>query len=105
MRIFIVSVSCCNPAMRSEDQVYLSKVREALAQINVNADVSIVTMNEAISSLGKDRTGEVWSLWKKYGAAIAPAMFIDDKIVLYGGVPTKDRIIEVVAQHSGREIV
>ena len=100
MRISIVSSSCCNPAMKTEDQAYLAKVQEALTQSNIKAQVSIVPMTEAISSLPADKVRGLWRLFEKYGAAIAPAMFIDDELELYGGVPTKEKIIEAILKHG-----
>jgi hypothetical protein len=101
MRITIVSISCCNPAMKPEEQAYLTKVKEALGQSKVNAQVLIVPISEAMSSLGADTVRSLWPLWEKYGAAIVPAMFIDDELVLYGGVPSKERIIEALAKYGG----
>lgn len=100
MRISIISSSCCNPAMKSEDQAYLTKVREALTQSKVEARVSIVTMTEALSSFGADKVKGIRPLWDKHGVAIFPAMYIDDELVLYGGVPTKEKIIEAIVRHG-----
>ncbi len=102
MKISILSVSCCNPAMRSEDQTYLAKVQEALAQSDVEAMVSIVTISEAFYSIGKDKVSALMPLWKKYGAALMPALLIDDELVLYGGIPTKEKIIEVISEYNSR---
>jgi hypothetical protein len=86
--------------MRSEDQAYLVRVQEALAQSDVKAQVSIVPVSEAISSLGADKVGALLPLWDRYGAAVAPVMLIDGELVLYGGVPTKERIVEVVSKYN-----
>ena len=87
--------------MKSEDQIYLTKVQEALTQSGVEARVSIVTMTEALSSFGADKVKGIRPLWDKYGIAMFPAMYIDDDLVLYGGVPTKEKIIETIARHGG----
>ena len=100
MKISILSVSCCNPAMKSEDQAYFVKVQEALVQSDVKAQVSIVPVSEAISSLGADKVGALLPLWERYGAAIAPVMLIGGELELYGGVPTKERIIEVISKYG-----
>jgi len=100
MKISILSVSCCNPAMKSEDQAYFVKVQEALVQSDVKAQVSIVPVSEAISSLGADKVGALLPLWERYGAGIAPVMLIGGELELYGGVPTKERIIEVISKYG-----
>ncbi len=100
MRITILSISCCNPAVGSEDQSYLAKVREALAQSGIEAQVSILPVSEALYSLAKDKVSALMPLWKRYGAAVAPAMLIDDELVLYGGIPTKEKIAEVLTKHN-----
>ena len=102
MRISILSISCCNPALASEDRAYLAKIEEVLAQFDIKAQVSIVTISEAINSLEEDKVGALMPLWKRYSAAILPAMLIDDGLVLYGGVPTKEKIVEAIADYRRR---
>lgn len=36
-------------------------------------------------------------LFRKYGLAVAPALFVDQDLVLYGGVPTMEKLEEVLA--------
>jgi len=107
MRISIVSVSCCNPALRSEDQQYLAKVRDALTKAKIEAQVKIVTIGEATSALSVETVGKVRHLFERHDLAIAPAMFIDDELVLYGGVPTTEKISEAIDRyvrtHDGAE--
>ncbi|HEY3421312.1 MAG TPA: hypothetical protein VGK23_12245 [Methanomassiliicoccales archaeon] len=103
MRISILTFSCCNPAMRSEDQRYLEKVREALVKAKIEAQVGIVVASEAASVLSPETAGKVRHLFDRYGLAMMPAMLIDDELVLYGGVPTMDKISEVLETFGGAQ--
>jgi protein-disulfide isomerase len=42
---------------------------------------------------------EVTPLFMKYGAAIAPALFVNNKLELYGGVPTLEKLVETLRKH------
>jgi hypothetical protein len=96
MRISIISVSCCNPAMKLEDQEYQIKVRDALAEAKLEAQVKIITISEATSVLSLETINKMRPLLDRYGFGFLPAMLIDDELVLYGGVPTMEKISEVI---------
>jgi hypothetical protein len=85
--------------MASEDRAYQAKVQEALAESSIKAEVSILTISEAINTLEAEKVGALMPLWKRYGLAILPAMLIDDGLALYCGVPTKERIVEAIAEY------
>ncbi len=46
MQISILTFSCCNPALKPMDEQYVSKVKEVLSKINVEAKVEVVTATE-----------------------------------------------------------
>ncbi len=101
MRISIISVSCCNPTMRLEDQRYLAKVREALVRTELEAHVRIVTIGEATSALSGGAVNNLMRKFERYGPAMLPVMLIDDEPVLYGGVPTTEKICETIKVYEG----
>lgn len=101
MRISIVSISCCNPAMRVEDQQYLAKVREALVKTKLEAQIRIVTISEANSALSGEAIKKLMRKFERYGPAMLPAMLIDDEPVFYGGVPTAEKICEAIKIYQG----
>jgi hypothetical protein len=35
-------------------------------------------------------------MFQKYGSAVAPALFVDEKLALFGGVPTLEKLEEVL---------
>jgi hypothetical protein len=100
MRISIVSMSCCNPAMRSEDQEYCAMVRATLIMAKVEAQVKIVTISEAASALSAEAVDKLRHLFERHGPGMLPAMLIDDDLLLYGGVPTAEKISEVIEAYG-----
>ena len=100
MRISILSISCCNPAMRSEDQDYLAKVRDVLTTAKLEAQVKVVTISEATAALGVETVGKLRHQFERFGPAMLPAMVIDDELVRYGGVPTTEKILEVITKYG-----
>jgi hypothetical protein len=101
MNIVVVSMACCNPALKPQDQLYLAKIREALAKTEVEAQVELVKATEMMASLGDDQLSALKPLIAKYGSAVAPAMFIDGELALYGGVPTLEKLISVISKIAG----
>jgi hypothetical protein len=42
---------------------------------------------------------EIMPLFDKYGSAIAPAIFVNEKLELFGGVPTVEKLVEVFSKY------
>jgi len=102
MKITVFSVACCspNPAFASYDQQYISKIKEALKRINVEAQVELVAATDAFFGLKVGYFRKMWPLFNKYGEAAAPALFINGELTLYGGVPTVEKLVEVIEKHA-----
>jgi len=39
-------------------------------------------------------------LFNKYGMAVAPALFINDELMVYGGVPSVEKLVEVIEKNT-----
>lgn len=102
MRISIITFSCCNPAMASEDRTLVRLINNAMAKTGSAAEVSIVPASEAVTTFDEDQMKELAPLFRRYGTSMLPAILIDGRLAMYGGVPTEDKLLEVLQMHLGR---
>ncbi|MCX6650131.1 MAG: thioredoxin family protein [Methanomassiliicoccales archaeon] len=98
MRLTIFSASCCQPQTAAYDKQYVERIREVLKETGIEAEIDMVTATEAQMSIHYFFIGEIMPLYKKYGPAVAPALFINEKLTLFGGVPTLEKLKEVVTK-------
>jgi hypothetical protein len=100
MKITILSLSCCNPTFAVHDQEYLSRINTALDRINAKAQVEILPATDAFFGSKSGHIGKLLPLFNKHGMSVAPALFINEELVLYGGVPPVEKIIEVIGKEK-----
>lgn len=98
LRITILSFACCNPRLAIYDQQYADRLREALNTSGAEADIALVHATEAQMSMRYMFMAEIFPMLHKYGPSVTPALFINEKLTLYGGVPTLDKLIEVIGK-------
>lgn len=96
MNITILSFSCCNPALKPMDEQYVSKIKQVLAKLNLEAKVEVATATEVHYGREVGDLKKIEPLFKKYGMDAAPALFINGELALYGGVPSIEKLTEVV---------
>ena len=84
------------------DEQYVSKVKEALSKINVEAKVEVVTATEVRFGREVGDMSKLGALFNKYGMEAAPALFINGELMLYGGVPSTEKLSEVI-QKAGQD--
>jgi len=96
MKITILSLACCNPSLAVSDQQYITRINEALGKTSIEADIEMVSGSDAFLGFKTGYIRKLWPLFNKYGMAVAPALFINKDLVLYGGVPTVEKLIEVI---------
>jgi hypothetical protein len=96
LKLTVLSFSCCNPQFAAHDQRYTELIRATLNKTGIQADIELVTVTEAMMSLQYAYMAPIRPMFQKYGAAIAPALFIDHVLALFGGVPTEEKLIEVL---------
>ncbi len=98
LKITILSFACCNPNLAVHDKDYALRLKEALDEIGAKGQIDLVHVTDALMSMKYAFMNPIVPLFKKYGAAVTPALFVNEKLVLYGGVPTKERLVEVLKQ-------
>ncbi len=98
MKIVILSLACCNPALAPLDRQYVERIKDALARTKVEAKVEVVSGSEAFLGLKAGYIRKLWPLFNQHGMAVAPALFIDKELVLYGGIPSVDKLVEVISR-------
>ncbi len=96
MKITVLSLSCCNPAFAPMDEQYVSKINEVLSKTKAEAKVEIVAATEALFGLKMGFVRKLMPLFNQYGTAVTPALFINGELVLYGGVPSMEKLTEVI---------
>jgi Thioredoxin domain len=96
IRLTLLSFSCCHPKMAVYDKQYVDRIREAMKNTGIEADIELVTVTEAQLSMRYLFMVDIQPLFQKYGSAVAPALFVDEKLALFGGVPTLEKIEEVL---------
>jgi hypothetical protein len=99
MRIILLSFACCNPKLAVHDQQYLQIIQVALKQTGQEVQLDLVHVTEAMLSKKYAFMSEIMPLFDKYGSAIAPALFINEKLELFGGVPTVEKLVEIFSKH------
>ncbi len=99
MRVILLSFACCNPKLGIHDQQYLLNIQEALKRTGQEAQLDLVHATEAMMTKKFAFMSEIIPLFDKYGSAIAPALFVNDKLELFGGVPAVEKLVEVFSKH------
>lgn len=100
MKFTILSLSCCNPAFAVHDQEYVSRINKALDSINYKAQIEILPATDAFFGSKSGYIGKLVPLFNKHGMAVAPALFINEELVLYGGLPSVEKIIQVIEKEK-----
>jgi hypothetical protein len=98
LKLTIFSVSCCHPQTAIYDKQFLDRIREALKETGLEADLDLVTATEAQLSIQYFFIGEILPMYRKYGPAVAPALFVNERLSLFGGVPTLEKLKEVLTK-------
>jgi len=100
VKITVFSIACCTPAFAPYDQQYISRIKEALARTAVEAQVELLPATDAFFGMKVGYWKKLWPLFNKYGAAAAPALFINGELVSYGGVPSVEKLVEVIEKNA-----
>jgi len=100
IKIDIFSISCCYPAHAGYDEQYITRLKEALNRTRVDAKISLIPASDAFFGMKVGIVRKMWPLLNKYGAAAAPALFINGELTLYGGVPTVEKLVEVIEENA-----
>ena len=76
----------------------MDRISAALGITGIDATVEKVSGTDAIFNLKNINLEKLAPLYEKYGTAIAPVLFINGEMVLYGGVPSVERLVEVLGK-------
>ncbi|MFW9767228.1 MAG: hypothetical protein ACFFF9_14785 [Candidatus Thorarchaeota archaeon] len=97
-KLVILSAACCDPRMESYDQQYRSRLEETLEKIGLTASIEILPVTAVMFGGYEKLISQIRPHFEDYGFAIAPALFINEELALYGGVPPLDVLITVLNQ-------
>ena len=98
MSIIVLSLTCCNPKLATYDQQYVSRIKAALTSLGLEATVEVTSATDALFGLKMVKPQKIWDLFDKYGTAVAPVLFINGELALYGGVPSLERLEDVIGK-------
>jgi hypothetical protein len=96
LKVTILSFACCDPKFAQYERRYADLIKEVLAKNNWEADLELVTGTDALMSMQYAYMAPIRPLFQKYGSAITPALFINEVLALFGGVPMKEKLTEVL---------
>jgi hypothetical protein len=96
LKIAILTASCCNPSLKPMDEQYSQKVKQALEKINVQAKIEVVTATEVYYGKKVGDSSKLRPLFDKYGMDALPALFVNEELALYGGLPSIEKLTEVL---------
>ncbi len=100
MKIIVFSFACCDPRQGVYDKQYIANIKEALEKTAVEAQVDSVFATDALYGLGTEYINQLKPLFDKYGMAVAPALFINSELVLYGTVPSIEKLVQVIGDST-----
>jgi hypothetical protein len=103
LRLTLLSFACCNPKLAVHDKTYLERIKEALTQLGTEAEIDLVHATDAMMSKRYGFMSEIIPVFDKYGQAVTPALFVNQKLELYGGVPTLEKLVEVLGKYTKKE--
>jgi protein-disulfide isomerase len=96
LKITILTSSCCNPGLKPMDEQYTARVKQALDKINIQAKIEVVTATEAYYGKKIGDMSKLSPLFDKYGMDALPALFVNNEMTLYGGLPSIEKLTEII---------
>ena len=84
--------------MKKIDDRLLENITEAVKQANVSAEIKILSATDVFANgqIDNDYIKQIMPIAQKYGTAVAPIVFINGKLKLYGGVPSIEKIVKTL---------
>jgi len=98
MDITVLSLTCCNKKFAPFDEQYVSRIKDALTSLGIDAKVEVASASDALFGLKVVNPKKIWDLFDRFGTAVAPVLFIDGEVTLYGGIPTVEKLVEVIGK-------
>lgn len=97
--VVLVSGACCNPALRGTEQQMKKKLEEALTQLGIAGGVKELPASAALfGGVPPKLLEEIKPLVGQFGMAAFPLVFVQGKVLFYGGtVPPLDEITSKLA--------
>jgi hypothetical protein len=102
MKITVFSMACCNPSLAVYDDKYVAKINEALQKMGAQAKVEVIHGTDALYDAKLNFIRKLGPQLNKYGLAVTPALFINEELALYGGVPPIEKIEEAIAKAKSK---
>jgi hypothetical protein len=94
--ISIFTFSCCNPSLKPMDEKYIAEIKQVLNSLNIEANIDLVTATEAYYGKKLGNLEKLKPIFNKYGMDAMPALFINGELTLYGGIPSTEKLTEVI---------
>jgi protein-disulfide isomerase len=101
IRITLLSLACCLPASAASDQQYIERINTALGKAGAEAIIEKVSGLDAAFGISNVDLSKLVPLYDRYGTSVAPVLFINGELALYGGVPTIEKLTEAIEKAKG----
>ncbi|MFW9851296.1 MAG: hypothetical protein ACFFF4_19375 [Candidatus Thorarchaeota archaeon] len=92
-RIAIISAACCDPRLKKYDNEYIAVLKEALKRTGQEASIDIISATSIMYGGFGEYRDVLLPHFRKHGLAIAPALFINEKLEFMGGIPPVEALI------------
>ncbi len=99
LQITLVSGACCSPALGQLDKELDQNVQQAIDRAGAKVEVSRVSLSHVLHdahSLNAQQRRQVLALFQKYGARLAPAVLIGERVRFAGSVPSVEQLSEAL---------
>jgi len=93
--IVMVSGSCCVPSLARTEKDLEKRIRETVAELEIDAEVNVVSLGAALAGdapVAQEQTALIQALFQKYGARMAPAGLVGKRVLFAGGAPAPEKL-------------
>ena len=96
LKITILSFACCDPKFAQYDRRYADLIKEVLAKNNWEADLELVTVTDALMSMQYAYMAPIRPCSRSMVRPSHQPLFVNEVLALFGGVPTEEKLTEVL---------
>lgn len=102
-QILIISGACCSPNLLHQDQMLEKALEQAISDLGLNVEIQKVSLSHVLhgsSNLTSMQHQQTIALFQTHNTRFTPALFLGDKILFAGKIPSVNQIKEALAISS-----
>jgi len=93
--IILVSGACCMPSLSGVEKDLEQRLRQKAVELGIQAEVNVVSLSAVLAGnapIAKEQARLIQALFQKYGARMAPAGLVGERVLFAGGAPTSEKL-------------